>query len=70
MPAQVLCSAAMSACEGESQWQVAFEIFRQQELLGGKIDPATLSTQHAPTVMGQMTNAIPWNSWNSFMESQ
>jgi len=31
---KVLCSAAISACESGSQWQVAFEIFRQQEELG------------------------------------
>ncbi|CAL1146008.1 unnamed protein product [Cladocopium goreaui] len=33
----------MSACEGESQWQAAFEIFRQQELLGLGSDEFTLS---------------------------
>eukprot|EP00435_Cladocopium_sp_Y103_P051532 s1605_g16.t1 len=40
---QVLCSAAISACEGEGQWQVAFEIFRQQQMLGLRSDEFTLS---------------------------
>lgn len=40
---KVLCSAAISACESGSQWQVAFEIFRQQEELGlGKSHPIQL----------------------------
>eukprot|EP00434_Breviolum_minutum_P010346 symbB.v1.2.009129.t1/scaffold577.1/size258142/4 len=60
----VLCSAAISACESGSQWQVAFEIFRQQEELGLRSDEFTLSA-----LMSSCETASHWHHCFELLDS-